>query len=108
MPLGYRVLQFHQVADDELIQVNDLLTQFRQPVVLLMPAIPTAPHEARAADDADPELILAACGTGSPRRRDEIARIAPFLRHKSILLKLLIPFPLLRSPQLDSDPACNA
>src|SRR5437667_207376 len=45
-----------------------------------MPAIPTAPQEARAADDADPELIHATCGTGSPSRRDEIARIAPFLR----------------------------
>ena len=70
-----------------------------------MPTISAAPHEARAAYDHDPELILATRWAGSPRRRDEIAGIEPFLSHNTILFEFLTPFLLLRFPQLDSDPA---
>ena len=85
MPFCCRVVQLHQVANDELVEVDDFLPQFRQLILPLMQAIPASPHEARTADDDDAELILATRRAGFPRRREEIAWIEPFLWHMTIL-----------------------
>src|SRR5216683_3498224 len=87
MTFDPRIVQLHQVANDELVEVDDPLPQFRQRVELLVPTVAAAPQQPRAANDVNAKFVPSTRRTLPPGWRDHLTWVK-LLRHISILPSL--------------------
>ena len=70
----------HHVADDELIQINDLLVEFWEWTSFVEPAVDAAAHLVMISDHKHTKLGLSAIRTDNVRSTDELLHFRSALR----------------------------